>query len=120
MRPAWDKGFRGAAMADEFLLVLTTCPGHTIAAEIATAVIDQRLAACVNRIPGVKSWFRWQGQLQQEEEVLLLIKTTRARLDQLETLIRALHPGEVPEIIALPITAGSAAYLQWISENTAP
>lgn len=106
-------------MTEEFLLVLTTCPGHTIAAEIATALIDQRLAACVNRITGVKSWFRWQGQLQQEEEVLLLIKTTRARFTQLETLVRSLHPSEVPEVVALPITAGSAAYLDWISESTA-
>lgn len=119
MRQAWDAGFCGAAMTEEFLLVLTTCPGHTIAAEIATALIDQRLAACVNRITGVKSWFRWQGQLQQEEEVLLLIKTTRARFTQLETLVRSLHPSEVPEVVALPISAGSAAYLDWISESTA-
>lgn len=107
-------------MADDCLLVLTTCPGHTIAAEIATAVIDQGLAACVNRITGVKSWFRWQGHLQQEDEVLLLIKTTRARYDRLEAAIRTLHPNELPEIIALPITAGSAAYLDWIRGSTAP
>ena len=107
-------------MTEEYLLVLATCPGHAVAAEIATAVIEQRLAACVNRIGAVQSWFRWNDRLEQEDEVLLLIKTTRARLPALQTAIGSLHPGEVPEIIAVPIVAGSAAYLAWLSESTAP
>lgn len=107
-------------MTDEYLLVLTTCPGHGMAAEIATAVIEQRLAACVNSIGGLRSWFRWKGRLEQDEEVMLLIKTTQARFAELETAIRGLHPAEVPEIIAIPIQAGSAAYLGWLSENTTP
>ncbi|MCC7257625.1 MAG: divalent-cation tolerance protein CutA [Gammaproteobacteria bacterium] len=106
-------------MADDYLLVLCTCPGNTVAAEIATALIEQNLAACVNRIPGVRSYYRWDGHLQQEDEVLLLVKTTRARFDQLETTIRSLHPHEVPEIIAVPIAAGAEAYLKWISDSTA-
>lgn len=107
-------------MTEEYLLVLATCPGHAVAAEIATAVIEQRLAACVNRIGAVQSWFRWNDRLEQEDEVLLLIKTTRARFPALQTAIGSLHPGEVPEIIAVPIVAGSAAYLAWLSESTAP
>ena len=105
-------------MADECLLVLCTCPGNTVAAEISTALIEQNLAACVNRVPGVKSWYRWEGHLQQDEEVLLLIKTTRARYAALEGMIHQLHPAEVPEVIGISITAGSAAYLNWISAST--
>lgn len=105
-------------MTDEFLLVLCTCPGNTVAAEICTALIEQNLAACVNRVPGVKSWYRWEGQLQQDEEVLLLAKTTRARLGELEAMIHRLHPAELPEIIALPIVGGSEAYLRWIAAAT--
>ena len=105
-------------MSDEHLLVLCTCPGTTVAAEIATALIEQNLAACVNRLPGVKSWYRWEGHLKQDEEVLLLIKTMRTRFAELETAVRRLHPYEVPEIIAVPITAGSEAYLQWVMDST--
>jgi periplasmic divalent cation tolerance protein len=106
-------------MADEYVLVLCTCPGNTVAAEIATAVIEQNLAACVNRIPGVKSWYRWEGHLEQDEEVLLLVKTTRARLTALEAMISKVHPAELPEVIAVPIIAGSEAYLRWVSAATA-
>lgn len=106
-------------MGAEPLLVLCTCPGNTVAAEIATALIEQNLAACVNRVTGVKSWYRWEGHLQQDEEVLLLIKTTRARLAELETMVRKLHPYELPEVISVPITGGSEAYLNWIGQSTA-
>ncbi len=106
-------------MADDYLLVLCTCPGNTVAAEISTALIEQNLAACVTRVPGVKSWFRWEGHLQQDEEVLLLAKTTRARYAALEAMVHQLHPAEVPEIIAVSITAGSPPYLDWISTSTA-
>ena len=75
-------------MSEDHLLVLCTCPGNTVAAEIATALIDQNLAACVNRVPGVKSWYRWEGHLEQDEEVLLLIKTTEARFAE----VRNCHP----------------------------
>lgn len=105
-------------MADEYLLVLCTCPGNTIAAEISTALIEQNLAACVNRVSGVKSWYRWDGHLRQDEEVMLLAKTTRARFAELEVMIKKLHPADVPEIIALPIVAGSADYLDWIGSAT--
>lgn len=107
-------------MADEYLLVLCTCPGNTVAAEISTALIEQNLAACVNRLPGVKSWYRWEGHVRQDEEVLLLIKTTRTRYAEVESAVRRIHPAELPEVIAIPIAAGSEAYLQWLSESTRP
>jgi periplasmic divalent cation tolerance protein len=106
-------------MNEEYVLVLCTCPGNTVAAEISTALIEQNLAACVNRVPGVKSWYRWEGHLQQDEEVLLLVKTTRTRYPDVEDAIRKLHPAKLPEVIALPIVAGSEAYLQWLSSATA-
>jgi periplasmic divalent cation tolerance protein len=104
-------------MAAEHRVVLCTCPTSTVAAEIATALIEQNLAACVNRIGGIKSWYRWDGQLRQDEEVLLLIKTTAPRLAEVEEAIVKLHPYDVPEIVALPIVAGSAAYLQWLERS---
>jgi len=107
-------------MADEYLVVLCTCPGTTVAAEIATALIEQRLAACVNRVPGVKSWYRWEGHLEQDEEVLLLAKTTRDRYAALEAMIHQIHPADVPEVIALPVIAGSTRYLDWVSSSTVP
>ena len=106
-------------MSQDHLLVLCTCPGNTVAAEISTSLIDQRLAACVNRVPGVKSWYRWEGHLEQDDEVLLLIKTTRARFAEVETAIRRLHPYELPEVIGVTISAGSEAYLKWVTESTA-
>ena len=111
---------RRGGMSYEYFLVFCTCPGTTVAAEISTALIEQRLAACVNRLPGIKSWYRWEGHLQQEEEVLLLAKTTRARYAALEAMIRQLHPAEVPEIIAVPVVAGSDNYLNWVSAATTP
>jgi len=105
-------------MASDHLLVLCTCPGDTVAAEISTALIEQELAACVNRVPGVKSWYRWKGHLEKDEEVLLLVKTTAARYPEVEAMVRRLHPYDVPEVIALPIVAGSEAYLRWISQAT--
>ena len=106
-------------MIDQFLLVLCTCPGNAMAATVATTLIEQNLAACVNRVQGIRSYFRWEGRLEQEDEVLLLIKTTQARFAALEAAIRSVHPHQVPEIIAVPITAGSEAYLQWVSNATA-
>ncbi len=105
-------------MADDCLLVLSTCPDNRTAAEIATILIEQNLAACVTRLPGANSWYRWQEHLEKEEEVLLLIKTTRNRLPELEAAVRRLHPYEVPEIIAVTLAAGSEAYLQWVRNAT--
>ena len=100
------------------LIILCTCPDRATAERIAETVVSERLAACVNIAPGLISIYRWEGQIQCEAELLLLIKTCQAVYPQLEARIRELHPYQVPEIIALPIQAGLAAYLDWIADCT--
>jgi periplasmic divalent cation tolerance protein len=101
-------------------LVHCTCPDDSSAARIAEAVVAQRLAACVSRLPGVCSTYRWEGAVEQADEVLLLIKTTTARLDALVACIQALHPYELPEVLAVEASGGSAAYLAWVADATRP
>jgi periplasmic divalent cation tolerance protein len=100
------------------LVVLVTAPTPERAAEIARAVVEERLAACGNVVPGLRSIYRWEGKVQEDAEALLVLKTTRARLDALRDRVLALHPYEVPEVIALPVEAGSAPYLAWIAAET--
>lgn len=100
------------------LLCLSTCPDGETAARIARALVEERLAACVNRVPGVTSMYRWRGEIHDDAEVLLLIKTTRDRFDALRARLPELHPYEVPELVALEITGGLASYLDWISAET--
>ncbi len=97
------------------LMVLCTCPDAITAERIARTLVEEKLAACANRVP-VASVFRWEGQISTESEELLLIKTTAARYQALELRLQALHPYKVPEIIALPLVAGSAAYLGWLED----
>ena len=100
------------------LIVITNCPDEETANHIALAVVEARLAACVNILPRVQSIYRWQGAVESAVEVSLLIKTTAATYPALEAAIRERHPYEVPEIIALPISAGLPAYLNWVAEET--
>jgi periplasmic divalent cation tolerance protein len=102
----------------DLLIVLCACPDEAVATRIATALVDQGLAACVNRVPGVRSLYRWDGQLQDDAEVLLAIKTTAGRYGQVEGLIAAQHPYELPEVLALPVVAGSARYMDWVRQAT--
>ena len=102
------------------LVVLVTTPSPERAAEIARAVVDERLAACGNVVPNLRSIYRWEGKVQDEEEALLVLKTTRARFEALRDRVLALHPYEVPEVLALPVEAGSARYLAWIAGETGP
>ncbi len=101
------------------LVVLVTTPSPERAAEIARALVEERLAACGNVVPGLRSIYRWEGKVQDDAEALLVLKTTRARFEALRDRVLALHPYEVPEVIALPVEAGSAAYLAWIAGETA-
>lgn len=101
------------------LLVLTTCPGSITAKKIATDLVIEKLAACVQVVPGVQSFFRWVGKVSNSEEILLIIKTTSDRYPQLESRITALHPYELPEIVTLQINGGLEGYLKWIESNTA-
>jgi periplasmic divalent cation tolerance protein len=100
------------------LLVLTNCPDQSIAEKIAQAALEQHLAACINLLAPCQSMYRWQGQIESAMEIPLLIKTTNANYIKLETLIKQLHPYEIPEIIALPIAQGLPAYLSWISAES--
>jgi periplasmic divalent cation tolerance protein len=100
------------------LIVLCTCPDEAVASRIATALVEQGLAACVNRVPGVRSVYRWDGQLQDDAEVLLIVKTTADRYGQVERLIAGQHPYELPEVLALPVVAGSAGYMDWVRQAT--
>jgi periplasmic divalent cation tolerance protein len=98
----------------EALLVLTTCPDEVAAERIARALVEAGLAACVSRMPGLRSTYRWKGRVEDEPEVLLLIKTVATRFQELEMRLKSLHPYEVPEIIAVPIAKGSLDYLSWL------
>ncbi len=100
------------------LVVLVTTPSPERAAEIARALVEERLAACGNVVPGLRSIYRWEGKVHDDAEALLVLKTTRARFEALRDRVLALHPYEVPEVIALPVEAGNARYLEWIAAET--
>jgi periplasmic divalent cation tolerance protein len=102
------------------LVVLCTCPDDVVAAAIARSVVEERLAACVNRIPGVRSTYAWQGAVHEDAEVLLLIKTEASRFDALRERVLALHPYELPELIAVEVTRGLDRYLAWVVAAVAP
>jgi len=99
----------------ETLLVVTNLPSRDSAEKLADALVAQRVAACVNILAPCRSVYRWKGEVQQDDEHPMLIKTTRARYPALEAAIRAGHPYELPEIIAVGVTAGLPAYLQWVA-----
>lgn len=102
------------------LICLTTCPDADSAGRIATALVDERLAACVNVIPGLASTYRWQGTVTRDDEWLLLIKTTRERFDALRERLPMLHPHELPELVTVEAADGLAAYLDWVRAETRP
>lgn len=97
------------------LLIITTCPDPACAETIAGHLVRERLAACVNIIPGMQSIYQWQGEMVTERETILLIKTRAGAYARVEEAIRRLHPYELPEVIAVPIERGSADYLAWIN-----
>ena len=109
-------GFKGVSFASmqDALVILCTCPDDAVAARIARSLVDERLAACVNRLPLTASTYRWQGTVVEEAEVLLVVKTTPARYQALAGRLAELHPYEVPEIVAVPVDRGSPAYLAWL------
>ena len=100
------------------IIVLCTCPDDASAERIASALVGEHLAACVNRIPGIASTYRWKGAVHDDREVLLLIKSARSHFEALRARILALHPYELPEVIAVDIALGSAPYLAWIEAET--
>ena len=100
------------------LIVITTVPDDHLAVKITESLLQQRLAACVHRLPAGRSSYWWQGKLESADEIVMLIKTTTARYAELETTIRRLHSFDTPEIVALPISAGLPSYLKWILDET--
>lgn len=100
--------------AGDCQIVLSTCPDAASAQRIAAALVDEALAACVNIVPGVRSVYRWKGRVEQAEELLLIIKGVRDDYAAIEARLRALHPYELPEIVAVPIASGLGAYLSWL------
>jgi len=101
-------------------VVLVTAPDREVAERLARALVGERLAACVNLVPGVRSIYRWEGELHDDEELLLVIKTTAARVDTLAERVSALHPYDLPEVLALPAVGGSAGYLDWVAAESRP
>ena len=106
-------------MEDGFVIVLTTLPREQDAAAFASVLVTERLAACVNVLPVMRSIYRWKGAIEQAEEQQLLIKTSEQSLNDLERRVRELHPYEVPEFLVMGIRSGSSDYLAWLSEATA-
>src|SRR5437762_12724975 len=101
----------------EFIIVYVTAGSAKEAEQLAQALVGEKLAACVNRIKSIQSTYRWQGQVEQSEEELLIIKTRRDLFAALEKRVRELHSYSVPEIIAVPLVVGSAGYLSWLQEQ---
>src|SRR5262249_6227891 len=99
------------------MMVFVTCESRQQAESIAQAVVNEKLAACVNLLPGIRSCYFWEGKLNWSEEVLLLIKTTRPRFDGLQDRIKVLHSYEVPEIVGVTIDAASERYAEWIEAS---
>lgn len=100
-------------------VVLVTCPDEALAAKLSQTLVAGGLAACVTRIPGARSVYRWRGAIEESEEVQLLIKTRRERLAQLSAELAALHPYEEPELLVIDASGGRPGYLGWIEEATA-
>ena len=97
---------------------MSTLPDRASAEKLAHVLIEQQLAACVNILPGVTSVYRWQDKVESANETMVLIKTTMARYPALEAAIKAQHPYELPEIVAVPLNAGLPAYLEWVNTET--
>jgi periplasmic divalent cation tolerance protein len=105
-------------VATDYVIVLTTLPADQDADRFAALLIGEKLAACVNVLPPMRSIYAWQGAIESAEERQVVIKTTVARVAELEARIKALHPYDVPEFLVLPIASGSPEYLSWLSSTT--
>lgn len=108
-----------SADGDEVLLVMSTLPDRDSAQALARMLIESRLAACVNVLAPCVSVYRWQGAVEEASEIPLVIKTTARRYAELESALRAHHPYELPEIVAVPLARGLPGYLEWIAAETA-
>ena len=103
----------------EVIVVFITAPGREEAGQLADMLVSKQLAACVQIMPAMESVYRWQGKIERQKEVLLIAKTIKSRFDELESNVRALHSYETPEIVAIPLIAGSRRYLEWLNASVA-
>jgi len=101
----------------EKIVVISTCGSEEEAARIAKKLVEEHLAACVNIMPRVRSFYRWQGKVEDAAEWMLIVKTSRSRFDALKAVLEAAHSYELPEVLALPIVDGSANYLAWLDSE---
>lgn len=99
-------------------VILTTCPDIAIAHHLAEGLLERKLVACVNLIPQMVSLYRWEGKIEQDQEVQLIIKTTERNISDIESYITSVHPYDVPEFVVLDINSGSQAYLTWLDTET--
>jgi periplasmic divalent cation tolerance protein len=106
-----------AVTESDVVVALSTAPSLEKGADIARALVDEQLAACVNLVPGVRSIYRWQGEVCDEAEVLCVIKTRRARVEALRARLVTLHPYQVPELVVLDVRGGHLPYLSWVAES---
>lgn len=107
-------------MTEQVIVALSSCPDEATAKRLAELFVSERLATCVNRVAGVASTYFWDGRLQDDAEVLLIMKTTAPRLPELEARLRALHPYDLPELVVLPVLGGNERYLQWVRTGVGP
>jgi periplasmic divalent cation tolerance protein len=105
-------------MAYAHIIVFITVPSREVGQQIAETLLESKLVACVNIIPGISSIYHWQDAIEQDDEILLIAKTRAAHFDRLATTVKRVHPYDVPEVIAMPIVAGSNEYLAWIDMET--
>jgi len=103
---------------DEVRVVLVTAPSVEVGAAIARALLEERRIACANLVPGIRSLYRWKGRIEDDSEVLLVLKTQASCCDAVAARVKDLHPYELPEVIALPVTEGSRAYLDWVRSES--
>ena len=104
----------------DIVVALSTVPTLVAARELARNLLDQRLVACVNIVPGIESHYRWQGEIRQDAEVMIVMKTTQDRVEALQDWIEARHGYTTPELVVMPVTAGSEPYLEWVGAETRP
>jgi periplasmic divalent cation tolerance protein len=102
---------------NKYLILFCSCPDVETAGRLADALVQERLAACVTRLPGATSVYHWEGAVHRDPEVLLIIKTTAGRAANLTARIEALHPYEVPEVLAVPVDGGAERYLAWLGQT---
>jgi periplasmic divalent cation tolerance protein len=107
-------------MESEYVVILTTLPADADGQAFGRALVDERLAACVNLLAPMESVYRWEGRVEKESERQVVIKTSRDRVIALWERVRELHPYEIPEFLVLPIADGNEAYLRWVGESTKP